>query len=291
LTTLSAWIDLEKDEDYFHVTRKTPMSEKRTLDEIRTLEIPPKGIILLTESGYLLLVKSFTDDLAWSVQRQLVNGYFKAIGKNNINIGPETLLPSEQQTLSEIVHKRAEGYGELQGKVLAEIWSRLHHKFRIAKYSQLPRTQLAEAILYVTSMEIQAGAYQAAEEYITTKQRHELNKAIRHTLAGTHYKCGEGSEQWVYNRLRVRLNLRNIDDMHPHQLADALAEVKQLEQDLSGYFSFRYAQREFVCWQIIGAGTPWTPTLVKNWKAQLKQTDGTASPRLADDEKEAVRRE
>lgn len=34
-------------------------------------------IIVITESGYLMLVKSFTDDLAWSVQRQLVNNYFR----------------------------------------------------------------------------------------------------------------------------------------------------------------------------------------------------------------------
>lgn len=32
---------------------------------------------LITETGYLMLVKSFTDDLAWSVQRELVNNYFK----------------------------------------------------------------------------------------------------------------------------------------------------------------------------------------------------------------------
>lgn len=33
--------------------------------------------ILLTESGYLMIVKSFTDNLAWKVQRELVNSYFK----------------------------------------------------------------------------------------------------------------------------------------------------------------------------------------------------------------------
>lgn len=33
--------------------------------------------ILLTEQGYLMLVKSFTDDLAWKVQRQLVSSYFR----------------------------------------------------------------------------------------------------------------------------------------------------------------------------------------------------------------------
>jgi hypothetical protein len=109
------------------------------------------------------------------------------------------------------------------------------------------------------------------EPRLSSSQRHELNKAIRHALAGAHQECGEGGEQWVYNRLRIKLHLRNIDDMHPDQLPDALAEVKQLEQDLRGYFSFRYEQREFICREIIGAGTPWTPTLAKNWKAQLKQ--------------------
>ena len=52
-------------------------------DEIRTNKIcdisskTHSDVILITESGYLMLVKSFTDDLAWKVQRQLVNCYFK----------------------------------------------------------------------------------------------------------------------------------------------------------------------------------------------------------------------
>lgn len=40
--------------------------------------IAPNGLILITESGYLMLVKSFTDPLAWKVQRQLVDTYFHA---------------------------------------------------------------------------------------------------------------------------------------------------------------------------------------------------------------------
>lgn len=35
------------------------------------------NITLITETGYLMIVKSFTDDLSWSVQRQLVNNYFE----------------------------------------------------------------------------------------------------------------------------------------------------------------------------------------------------------------------
>lgn len=47
-------------------------------------QTPPNGfnpdgdITLITESGYLMLVKSFTDDLAWEVQRELVDTYFRA---------------------------------------------------------------------------------------------------------------------------------------------------------------------------------------------------------------------
>lgn len=39
--------------------------------------VAPNGLRLITESGYLMLVKSFTDDIAWEVQRKLVNTYFR----------------------------------------------------------------------------------------------------------------------------------------------------------------------------------------------------------------------
>lgn len=39
------------------------------------------AVTLITESGYLMLVKSFTDDLAWAVQRELVNSYFRVRAK------------------------------------------------------------------------------------------------------------------------------------------------------------------------------------------------------------------
>lgn len=57
-------------EDYF--VRKT--DEARNEYNIAA----PNGLTLITETGYLMLVKSFTDDLAWDVQRQLVKAYFRA---------------------------------------------------------------------------------------------------------------------------------------------------------------------------------------------------------------------
>ena len=68
---------LIENEDYFVLKPADVLK-----DEFRPLgfdnEKPAnRGTTYLTESGYLLLVKSFTDDLAWNVQRQLVNSYFK----------------------------------------------------------------------------------------------------------------------------------------------------------------------------------------------------------------------
>lgn len=52
----------------------------------------PNGICLLTEQGYLMLVKPFSDDLSWAVQRQLVNGYFKTRKLATEDLSPQTQL-------------------------------------------------------------------------------------------------------------------------------------------------------------------------------------------------------
>lgn len=52
----------------------------------------PNGLVLLTESGYLMLVKSFTDDLAWDVQRKLVSSYFKVKELASEELSPQMQL-------------------------------------------------------------------------------------------------------------------------------------------------------------------------------------------------------
>ena len=37
----------------------------------------PNGLTTVTESGYLMISKVFDDDIAWDVQRKLVNSYFR----------------------------------------------------------------------------------------------------------------------------------------------------------------------------------------------------------------------
>ncbi|GBC64054.1 hypothetical protein DENIS_5055 [Desulfonema ishimotonii] len=68
-----------EDEDFFDIPFQD-WSEIPT-DEFRRLvqKGGRKGFIkFITERGYLLLVKSFTDDLAWEVQKRLIDGYFRA---------------------------------------------------------------------------------------------------------------------------------------------------------------------------------------------------------------------
>lgn len=71
---------------------------KISADEIRRsklFDIPDRATseyILVTESGYLMLVKSFTDDLAWDVQRKLVSSYFKVKELANEELSPQMQL-------------------------------------------------------------------------------------------------------------------------------------------------------------------------------------------------------
>ena len=71
--------------DFFIVDLTTP--------EIRTQfgagKNAGKTMYVTTESGYLMLVKSFTDDLAWDVQRQLVNTYFRVTQPAKSQPNPE----------------------------------------------------------------------------------------------------------------------------------------------------------------------------------------------------------
>ncbi|HAF2407440.1 TPA: ORF6N domain-containing protein [Salmonella enterica] len=49
---------------------------RRDLPEGVFSKFAPSGIVLF-ESGYLMVTKSLTDDLAWQVQRELVNSHFR----------------------------------------------------------------------------------------------------------------------------------------------------------------------------------------------------------------------
>ena len=89
-------------EDYFKVCA----SEIRTANIFDVSDKATSDFALITEQGYLMLVKSFTDDLAWQVQRQLVNSYFKVRETVNTTLSPE--LQMLQGLLNQMVQKELE---------------------------------------------------------------------------------------------------------------------------------------------------------------------------------------
>lgn len=64
-----------EDEDFFIVTLQDA-------DEFLSygITIPRHGMVILTERGYLLLIKSMKDDIAWEVQRSLDGMLFTRLG-------------------------------------------------------------------------------------------------------------------------------------------------------------------------------------------------------------------
>lgn len=107
---------------------------KLCANEIRTnkiMNLSPNAradVILLTESGYLMIVKSFTDDLSWDVQRQLINGYFKSKTTSDVAL---VSIPTQSSTA---VPKRSDWYATNFDKIEAlkeqEGWSnkKVYHK-------------------------------------------------------------------------------------------------------------------------------------------------------------------
>ncbi|HFG2317323.1 TPA: ORF6N domain-containing protein, partial [Clostridioides difficile] len=89
-----------EDEDYFYLEGKELSIIKQTTNFVGS---NARELILLTESGYLMLVKSLTDDLAWTVQRELVNNYFRV--KEQQPKLPTTYKEALQQLLIEVEEK------------------------------------------------------------------------------------------------------------------------------------------------------------------------------------------
>lgn len=98
-------------EDYYRIS---PDEFRRTIGDMDSRQ--SNDIILITESGYYMLVKSFTDDLSWTVQRALVNSYFKV---KQVQTAFSELSP-QLQLLIAIETKQKE-----QEKAIAETQQRL----------------------------------------------------------------------------------------------------------------------------------------------------------------------
>ena len=162
-------------EDFYILSQP---SEMRTLGLERPQGGFPEKVILVTESGYLMLVKSFTDDLAWKVQRELVKSYFNKqkpmspVEMMRIQLGMiddhegriadleqnMTIDYGQQMSLGDIVNrvvvdvlggKDSNAYHEIGRKVFAECNRDLKHYFNVNARNNVPKKKFDEAVDYV----------------------------------------------------------------------------------------------------------------------------------------------
>lgn len=86
-----------ENEDFFIIKRnEIPKSLSATLMDLWEFAPSMNEMVLFTESGYLMLVKTFTDDLSWDIQRQLVKTYFRFKEAQKTMTLPQQLLAQAQ---------------------------------------------------------------------------------------------------------------------------------------------------------------------------------------------------
>lgn len=135
-------------------------------------------ITLISESGYLMLVKSFTDDLAWTVQRQLVDSYFrmqkrmtpeemmrvqlgmiddvsdrvtKLENTMNIDYGQQRVLEKEVAAvvIESLGGKDSNAYREISKKVFSECNRDVKDYFHVNSRNNIPRLRFEDAVDYI----------------------------------------------------------------------------------------------------------------------------------------------
>ncbi|MCI8647892.1 MAG: hypothetical protein HFE76_14125 [Firmicutes bacterium] len=168
-------------EDYFKVCA----SEIRTHKIVDISNKSHEDVTLITQQGYMMLAKSLTDDLAWAVQRELVNSYFsrpekpvsamelletqfkalKEVDAKVESVKSELdefkqempILGVEEVKITNAVKKKgveclggksAAAYGDrsLRSKLYADIYRQLKREFGVTSYKAIPRGQCDRAI-------------------------------------------------------------------------------------------------------------------------------------------------
>ncbi|WP_234121145.1 ORF6C domain-containing protein [Clostridium hydrogenum] len=162
------------------------------------------GLTLITESGYLMLVKSFQDDLAWKVQRELVNGYFRVNEQKQLSPMDQLRLQyqvieqheeklseldtkvenlaltmnitdGQAKTIQALVHKRVKTLccgdesssyqnQSLRKKVYRYIWKALKDYLNVTVYHNILRKDYSQALKYLDSITLQGALLREVQD-------------------------------------------------------------------------------------------------------------------------------
>ena len=195
--------NLIENEDYFIVNRKNILDSVIQKSHKVIQDFIPnnvKEIVLFTESGYLLLVKTFTDEKSWKVQRQLVKSYFKLKElKDKVESGELEIRTTQSKEINdkptelqqynlkraELMIKAAEMMADskLKTKILAEA-SQILTDGRVTLFEDKP----AQADINIRTGSL--SATQIAEIMTETYGLYKFSAGSVGSICGTHgLKC------------------------------------------------------------------------------------------------------
>lgn len=178
-----------ENEDYFYLKGEELKKLKQTTNFVGSYT---KELILITESGYLMLVKSLSDDLAWIVQRELVNKYFRV--KNEENTFDMSELSPELQMFNKMLQAVAKS--ELEQKKIKQQLNEVNYHALEAKEKADKSIEEIQAMREVVAIN-------------TTNWREDSRKIIvkiAHRLGGNGYIHDVQTE--VYSLMRTRLRCK-----------------------------------------------------------------------------------
>ncbi|EPS55262.1 TPA: ORF6N domain-containing protein [Clostridium botulinum] len=204
--------------DYFHLSYEELRSTK-------FVERPnPKGLILITESGYLMLVKSLTDDLAWKVQRELVNNYFR-VKEQKVEVNQ---LSPELQMFKQIFDSVAKQQLEQQ-QIRAEVKETKEKVQAIRDVIKLDTTSWRKEVAdLITKMALNMGGHEhirhlRQDSYMLLEQRLKCSLLTRLTN-----KRRRMADEGICKSKRDKLNKLDIIGEDVRLLEGYLAIVKEM---------------------------------------------------------------
>lgn len=133
-------------EDYFVIKPKDlENNQMGTKCPIGIYQVSPRGTTFITETGYLMLVKTFDDDLAWTVQRQLVQSYFRLQYKEDSTAlsSIATILQTMQQDINQLKEQQQSIQKQLPKKRFSSWTSKMFPKYQLLMdYFDIDRKEL-----------------------------------------------------------------------------------------------------------------------------------------------------
>ncbi len=114
------------------------------------------------------------------------------------------------------------------------------------------------------------GAYIAREAMrpaLTLEQQRELSAAVLRATTG--WIFGKGSQQWVYNHLRIAFQVARWQDIPTEQHAAALALVESKAASSEQFLAFISEARAYFDKEVLGGNLPWTPSIHRKLSQEM----------------------